>query len=1019
MKKIVYFAVVLLLISSYAAVGIGTKAGETLESKTLKLGFSKPQIIEKQEYITLNVKEANNYIFNGGKPMLPVYTETIILPFGVKIDGISCNVKNVETMVLPGKIQPAPQPVIKSMETTSKKPVKDDTVYNSPDFFPDNWFTYNVGVGFDGNIEHKTLLTINTCPVRYSPKTDTVQYAKNIDLTIRYSKPNSDPFPATSEYDLVIIAPPEFTSDLQPLVEHKNSHGVRTILKTTKEIYNEYSGVDKPEKIKYFIKDALETWGVKYVLLVGGLKSLIWANPRDNVNYGDKHWRVPVRYSNLNAGEPGYLCDLYLADIYKEGGEFDNWDSNGNGIFAEWKGWKKDKLDLYPDVCLGRLACRNKREVRNVVDKIIHYENGAADPSWFKKMIVVSGDGFLDQIDLNFEWNTNGLPNGEYTIYAQSTNADMTPGPIDVTHVTLDKTQDTKLTFNHDDYKLIADYPKYPALPVAKIMSVSEGDVIGKDDYFYKPTEKEAYCNDHMGYANVEYKNGILHLRGKSYDPRPYGNVTNIHVWVENNAGTVVFSDWRNHTEMYYEGEWTTGEKLLHERAGALYYMPSDFQKVILWSSKGTWYGQQDVINAQNQGSGFTFFSGHGSPAVWANHYPGIPGNRKIGSLNGLSVIDLLGGPPFFPMEKLENDYKNPVVVVGGCHNSMFNVSLLTTLFDVKNKHMMHSYGNPTAECWSWWFTRLSKRGAIACIGNTGYGYGILGEWCTVGGLDNYITTEFFVQYGTNGHDILGEAYEQTLTEYINHFKGAHEWDIAHEKTVEQWVLLGDPSLKIGGYPASEENVKITVNSKNDEGDSSPGVPVQLKAEANDEPISYVWDLDEDGIYDDATGKTIQGEWDKPGVYWVSVKAIYNDKEVKYDTIVDIEKDKTPDKPVKPDGATSIKTGESHTYTSKAVDPYNDELYYAFDWGDGEQSIIGPVSSGETVTASHSWSSKGSYDVKVQAYDSYGQWSDWSEPLKVSITKSRDKTVKIWDLLNTFFEKHPNLFPVLQQLLGF
>ncbi|MCD6573047.1 MAG: peptidase C25, partial [Thermoplasmata archaeon] len=110
----------------------------------------------------------------------------------------------------------------------------------------------------------------------------------------------------------------------------------------------------------------------------------------------------PVRYSNLVAGEPGYPCDLYYADIYKEGGEFDDWDSNGNGIFAEWKRAEEneppeDIIDLYPDAAVGRLACRNVKEIRDVVDKIINYENNAYGKEWTKRILVVSGDGFLDQ----------------------------------------------------------------------------------------------------------------------------------------------------------------------------------------------------------------------------------------------------------------------------------------------------------------------------------------------------------------------------------------------------------------------------------------------------------------------------------------------------------------------------------------------------------------------------------------------------------------------------------------------
>jgi len=195
----------------------------------------------------------------------------------------------------------------------------------------------------------------------------------------------------SDSYDLVIIAPKEFSRLLSPLVKHKNSVGVKTILKTTEDIYREYDGRDKPEQIKYFIKDALENWTIKYVLLVGGIKS------------GRQTWYLPVRYSNLDDRQDWdvrYISDLYYADIYNEGGEFDDWDSNGNGIFAEWN-WNssvKDVLDLRPDVSIGRLACRNLLEVRTVVKKIINYETNTFGEDWFNKMIVAGGDTVpLDQ----------------------------------------------------------------------------------------------------------------------------------------------------------------------------------------------------------------------------------------------------------------------------------------------------------------------------------------------------------------------------------------------------------------------------------------------------------------------------------------------------------------------------------------------------------------------------------------------------------------------------------------------
>jgi hypothetical protein len=211
------------------------------------------------------------------------------------------------------------------------------------------------------------------------------------------------------EYDMVIIAPEKFSTSIQPLIDHKKSYGIRTFLKPTEEIYNEFDGNDKPEQIKYFIKKTMETQKINYVLLVGGLKNYIWNNPRDTINAGEKYWHVPVRYSNLIEPrgykwyDPGFISDLYYADIYDENGNFSSWDTDNNGIYGEWNNRKstskKDLLDLYPDVYVGRLACRNKNEVEVVVDKIISYESLSYGKNWNKKIILAGGNSFGDKND--------------------------------------------------------------------------------------------------------------------------------------------------------------------------------------------------------------------------------------------------------------------------------------------------------------------------------------------------------------------------------------------------------------------------------------------------------------------------------------------------------------------------------------------------------------------------------------------------------------------------------------------
>ena len=42
-------------------------------------------------------------------------------------------------------------------------------------------------------------------------------------------------------------------------------------------------------------------------------------------------------------------------------------------------------------------------------------------------------------------------------------------------------------------------------------------------------------------------------------------------------------------------------------------------------------------------------------------------------------------------------------------------------------------------------------------------------------------------------------AHQQTLSTYVNTFDMT-DMEAGHAKSVQQWVMLGDPTLKIGGY---------------------------------------------------------------------------------------------------------------------------------------------------------------------------------------------------------------------------
>jgi len=173
---------------------------------------------------------------------------------------------------------------------------------------------------------------------------------------------------------LVIILPDQFSASVESLIEHKNNKGIETFVKTTESIYAEYDGIDEAEQIKYFIKDAVETFGISYVFLLGDINLVPM---RKTAVSWDYFGSVVV---------PNVLTDLYYADIYDEQDSFSVWDTNHDGLFSEVRmimnGQDEynetveiiDQIEGKPDVMVGRLPCSNVKEVEQAIDKIIIYE---------------------------------------------------------------------------------------------------------------------------------------------------------------------------------------------------------------------------------------------------------------------------------------------------------------------------------------------------------------------------------------------------------------------------------------------------------------------------------------------------------------------------------------------------------------------------------------------------------------------------------------------------------------------
>jgi len=333
-----------------------------------------------------------------GMPMLPIKTFFVLLPEGFTVDGLE--ITSIDEKMMDGKynLKPAFPPLPVSgrhrMQAVSLPAVPSflSASFASPREIQQvirlesiqQWGGFNLacmqvsGARYDTQSGELTwikrvefilkLRQVQDIPVSGKcPNPGALQkLVINPELIPRYS-----PAPTIKKY--LIVTNETLAPAFQTLLNSKMSKGFEGTITFTSWIYSHYSGRDNQERIRNYIKDYQPTY-----LLLGGDTDVV---PCRGVYAWVEGGTLVPGARGQGSGGDGTLddesfyddnipCDLYYACL--DG----NWDYDQDGIYGE----VDDRVDMMPEVFVGRAPVNNATEATQFVARVIDY--GSATGSY-------------------------------------------------------------------------------------------------------------------------------------------------------------------------------------------------------------------------------------------------------------------------------------------------------------------------------------------------------------------------------------------------------------------------------------------------------------------------------------------------------------------------------------------------------------------------------------------------------------------------------------------------------------
>ena len=174
--------------------------------------------------------------------------------------------------------------------------------------------------------------------------------------------------------DYIVITPSDTLGEdiLQPLIDLRESQGLKSRIVYLDEVYENFNfGIPHPKGIRDFLSYAYHHWnpGPRFILLVGDG----YIDHRDKENPGSLIPAPHYQTYGFGAAASDHWYALLAGD------------------------------DALPDVAVGRIPVQNRRDLEDVVDKIINYETQSRG-EWRNRVLYIGAEDENDVFRIQSEY---------------------------------------------------------------------------------------------------------------------------------------------------------------------------------------------------------------------------------------------------------------------------------------------------------------------------------------------------------------------------------------------------------------------------------------------------------------------------------------------------------------------------------------------------------------------------------------------------------------------------------------